>query len=53
VTFDEMMDDLFLGCAIAAYVEEARAVQGWPDSERVKQRAYKLYEAALQRKQAN
>lgn len=44
---DDILDDLFHGCAFAAYLEEARTCQSWPDPEAVKRRAYKLYEEAL------
>ena len=39
--------DLFHCCAVAAFVAEARAVQGWPESEPVRRRAYTLYEHHL------
>jgi hypothetical protein len=44
---DSIMDDLFHGCAFAAFVDEARLVRGWPDSEAVRRRAYAYYESAL------
>lgn len=44
------LDEPFLAMALAAFVAEARAVQGWPDSERVRRRAYREYEAELRRK---
>ena len=44
---DDILDDLFHGCALSALLEEARACQGWPASEAVKRRAYRLYEEAL------
>lgn len=44
------LDDLFLGCALAAFLEQARAVQGWPDCEATRQRAYRLYEDILAEK---
>ena len=44
------LDEPFLAIALAAFIAEARAVQGWPDPERVRQRAYASYEAELRRK---
>ncbi len=46
---DPIWDDLFLGCALAAYVAEARASGGVPDSEATRRRAYRLYEEQLAR----
>jgi hypothetical protein len=45
--FDDILDGLFHGCALAAFLEQAEAEQGWPESEATKQRAYRLYEDAL------
>ena len=47
---DGFWDNLFLGCAFAAYIEQAQAQQGWPDSEATKRRAYCHYEQALAEK---
>lgn len=44
------LNDLFLGCALAALLEQARAEQGWPGREATRQRAYRLYEDALAEK---
>ena len=44
---DDIMDGLFQGCALAAYLDQAAAEQGWPTSEATKQRAYRYYEEAL------
>jgi hypothetical protein len=46
----DILDDLFHGCAVQAYIDEARAAQGWPDSEATRQRAYRYYEEALAEK---
>ena len=42
-----VIDDLFHGCALAAFVEQACKARGWPDSEEVRKRAYFLYEQSL------
>ncbi|QOJ14147.1 MAG: hypothetical protein HRU75_05660 [Planctomycetia bacterium] len=42
-----ILDDLFHGCALAAYVEQALAQRGWPDPESTRVRAYQYYEEAL------
>jgi hypothetical protein len=47
---DDILDDLFHGCALAAYLDQAAAEQGWPDSEATRQRAYRYYEDALAEK---
>src|SRR3954454_9016490 len=41
---DDILDDLFHGCAFAAYIDQAIEQQGWPDSEATKRRAYRYYE---------
>jgi hypothetical protein len=50
---DEFWDNLFLGCAVAAYAEQA-AEEGRfpPDSDATRQRAYRYYEEALAAKNA-
>jgi hypothetical protein len=49
---DDILDDLFHGCAWAAYLDQAAEQRGWPDSEATKLRAYRYYEAALAEKNA-
>ena len=44
---DEMLDDLFDGCAFAALVEQAVEQGGPPDMEATKRRAFRFYEEAL------
>ena len=44
---DELLDDLFFGCAFAAFVEQAIAQGGPPDMEATRRLAYDLYEEAL------
>lgn len=43
----DIFDDPFHAIALLAYVEVAKEQQDWPDSETVKQRAYKEYERCL------
>jgi len=43
-TLDEILDEPFFAAAFAALIIEARAVQGWPDPEKTRQRAYAMYE---------
>jgi hypothetical protein len=45
--FDDIMDDLFHGCAFAAFVEEAAKAGGKPCPELTRRRAYRYYEDAL------
>jgi hypothetical protein len=42
-----ILDDLFHGCALVAFVEQSRQEQGWPQPEATRQRAYDLYERLL------
>jgi len=44
---DDILDDLFHGCAFAAFVEQAIAEGGPPDQEVTRRRAYCYYEEAL------
>jgi hypothetical protein len=46
----DIWDDLFHGCAWAAYFDEALATQGRPDSEATRRRAFQYYEEELARK---
>ena len=41
---DPIWDELFHWCAFAAFIEEAHAAQGWPDPEKTRQLAYKVFE---------
>ena len=52
MTDDDILGDLFHGCALSAFLEQAHAQQGWPDSEATRHRAYKLYEEALAERNA-
>jgi hypothetical protein len=47
---DEILDDLFHGCAVAAFVDQAVAQGGPPDREATRLRAYRYYEEALAEK---
>jgi hypothetical protein len=49
---DSFLDNVFLGCAFAAYAELAAEQQGVPDSEATRRRAYRYYEQALAEKNA-
>lgn len=50
-SLDEILDDLFHGCAFAAYVEIARTTGKPPDEEATRRLAFQLYEEALQERQ--
>ena len=50
MTPDPILDDIFHFCAWQAFITEARAVQGWPDPEKTRQRCYRMYEAELARR---
>jgi hypothetical protein len=44
---DDILDSLFHGCALAAFVEQAIAQGGPPDREATRRLAYEFYETAL------
>jgi hypothetical protein len=44
------LDDLFQGCALAAFLEQSAREQSWPDPEATRRLAYRLYEQALAEK---
>jgi hypothetical protein len=48
-----ILDDLFFGCAVTAFVQQAAIEQSWPDSESTRKLAYRLYEEALTTKNAS
>ena len=39
---EDILDSVFHGCALAAYLDQAVAEQGWPSSEATRVRAYAL-----------
>ncbi len=49
---NDILDSVFHGCALAAFLDEANAVGGWPDPEATRRRAYQYYEEALAEKNA-
>lgn len=44
---DDILDDLFHGCALMAFLDQAQSEQAWPEGEATRRRAYRYYEAAL------
>ena len=52
MTDDNILDDLFQSCALAAFLEQAAIERGWPDPEATRRLAYQLYEEALAEKNA-
>jgi hypothetical protein len=48
--YDDILDDLFLSCALTAFLEQAQIQQGWHDSEATRRRACAYFEAALKTK---
>jgi len=49
-SIDSLLDDLFHGCSLSAFVEQAKAQQTWPDAEPTRVKAYRMYEDALYEK---
>jgi hypothetical protein len=45
MTADDIWNDPFHVIAFEAFITEARAAGGWPDPEKVRQRAYATFEA--------
>ena len=39
-SLETFLNDLFLGCALAAFVELAKTCQGYPESEATRRLAY-------------
>ncbi len=47
----DILDDLFHGCALEAWLRTARASGQWPpDSEVIRRLAYQLYESELRQR---
>lgn len=44
---DDILDGLFHGCALAAFLDQACTERGWPDMATTRGRAYRYYEKAL------
>jgi hypothetical protein len=42
-----ILDDLFQGCALTAFLQQSHAQQDWPDVDATRRLANRLYEAAL------
>lgn len=49
---DDILDDLFHSCALAAYLDQAALEGGRPSSEATRRRAYRYYEEELRAKDA-
>ena len=47
---DSPLDDVFLGCALTAFLQVAAEQRAMPDKEATRRRAYLLYEEALREK---
>ena len=44
---DDLLDDLFLACALEAFLQVARLRQDWPEHAETRELAGRLYEDAL------
>jgi hypothetical protein len=53
MTDDDILDDLFLGCALAAFIDQSIEQRGPPDMEATRRRAYRFYEEALTERTAD
>ena len=45
--FDNILDDLFHGCALSAFIDQAIEQRGPPDMEATRRRAYAYFEEKL------
>lgn len=45
----DVLDEPFFAVALAAFLDQAREEQGWPDPTKTRQRAYALFEAEKRR----
>ena len=52
-SLDDILDDLFHGCAFAAFVEQAAITGGSPCPEATRRLAYRYYEEALATRRHN
>ena len=52
-SFDDILDNLFHGCAWAAFIDQAVEEGGPPDMEATRRRAYRYYEEELAKKERN
>ena len=50
MTDDYILDDIFHGCAFAAYLQLALASKNWPDVEHTRRLAFRIYEEGLTEK---
>jgi hypothetical protein len=53
MTDDDILDSLFHGAALIAFVEQAQIEQGWPSRTPTMLRAYRLYEEFLAESKRN
>jgi hypothetical protein len=49
---DDILDDLFHGCALHAFLDQADEEGGWPSVEGTRRRAFAYYEEELAKKNA-
>jgi hypothetical protein len=52
-SLDNILDDLFHGCALSAFVEQAKSQMSWPDEGPTRVRVYRFYEDALKVKNSH
>jgi hypothetical protein len=50
--YDNILDELFHGCALTAFLQVAFEQGAMPDAETTRRRAFDLYEQALRAKNA-
>jgi hypothetical protein len=50
--YDDILDGLFHGSALAAFLDQAQEERGWPSVEGTRRRAFAYYEDELAKKNA-
>lgn len=50
--YDDLLDSLFHGCALHAFLDQAEEERGWPSCDATGRRAFAYYEEELARKNA-
>jgi hypothetical protein len=50
--YDEILDGIFHGCALHAFLDQAEEERGWPSCDATGRRAFAYFEEALAKKNA-
>jgi hypothetical protein len=50
--YDDILDGLFHGCALHAFLDQVEEERGWPSVERTRRRTFAYFEQELAKKNA-